>query len=376
MKTRARDLGIRFNGSPGKFNALTDVPGVEVGFRTIQEGDGPVRVGNGPIRTGVTAILPRGKRETPSKIYAGVHSFNGNGEMTGSHWIKDAGYFLSPICLTNTHSVGIAHHATVKWMIQQYRDYYQAEHNFAMPVIAETYDGILNDICGQHVHEEHVFEALNSARSGPVAEGSVGGGTGMISYEFKAGTGTSSRTITLGGRDFTVGALVQSNFGTRDDLMIRGVPVGRLMQEGKFLARIREQKEMGSIIAVIGTDVPMIPVQLQRLARRATLGMARTGTIGGHGSGDIFLAFSTANGSEPGRDAGTSVVRFEALDEDRLVDTVYRAAVRAVEEAIINAIVAGETMSSIKPSGFDVQGIDHQKLRNIMAAHAASLSSL
>jgi len=368
---RSRDLGIPFRGTPGKFNAITDVPGVEVGFSTIMEGEGPVTVGAGPVRTGVTAILPRGRQPAPAKIWAGCHSFNGNGEMTGTHWISDAGYFLSPICITNTHSVGVAHHATVRWMINQYKDFYQAEHNFAMPVIAETYDGILNDICGQHVREEHVFEALDGARTGPVDEGNVGGGTGMTAYEFKAGTGTSSRTVAIGGRDFTVGALVQANFGVRDNLMIRGVPVGQQMQEGKYLEAMRVNKEQGSIIVIIGTDIPLLPVQLQRLAKRATLGMARTGTIGGHGSGDIFLAFSTANELPPSTDAGKGVIRLDVLDEDLHIDTVYQAAVRSVEEAIINAIVAGKSMSTVKPTGFEVPGIDHQELREVMAAYPA-----
>ena len=375
MTPRSRDLGIPFRGTPGKFNAITDVPGVEVGFSTIMEGEGPVTVGAGPVRTGVTAVLPRGRQPAPAKIWAGCHSFNGNGEMTGTHWINDAGYFLSPICITNTHSVGVAHHATARWMINQYKDFYQEEHNFAMPVIAETYDGILNDICGQHVHEAHVFEALDAARSGPITEGSVGGGTGMIAYEFKAGSGTSSRIMTVGDQTYTVGALVQANFGTRDDLVIRGVPVGREMQDSKFHDLLRDREEMGSIIVIIGTDVPLQPVQLQRIAKRATLGMARTGTIGGHSSGDIFLAFSTANEISLAAKSTNDVLKIEVLNEERHINLVYRAAVQCVEEAIINAIVAGRTMSAVKPTGFEVRGIDHEELQAVMTRYGRTAES-
>jgi D-aminopeptidase len=222
VKPRARDLGLPFDGVTGKFNAITDVAGVEVGFTTLIEGEGAVEVGRGPIRTGVTAILPRGKRNKPSPIWAGQFNLNGNGEMTGTHWINEAGYFISPICITNTHSVGMVHHATVGWMIDQYPGFFQNDHGWAMPVIAETYDGLTNDICGRHLKEEHGLNALNSAASGFVAEGNVGGGTGMITYEFKGGTGTSSRRVRIGSEDYTVGILVQSNFGARTDLNIRG----------------------------------------------------------------------------------------------------------------------------------------------------------
>jgi D-aminopeptidase len=367
MTVRARDLGLPFQGETGEQNAITDVPGVEVGFTTIIEGEGPVSVGAGPIRTGVTAILPRGRRESPRYVWAGHHSFNGNGEMTGTHWIDEAGCFLSPICITNTHAIGIAHHATVKWMIDHYREHYQEGHAWAMPVVAETYDGLLNDICGLHVKEEHVLAALNSAASGPVAEGNVGGGTGMISYEFKAGTGTSSRRFTIGETDYTIGVLVQSNLGARHDFTVLGVPVGKELQEGKVFEQARRQ-EMGSIIVVIGTDIPLNPLQLRRIAKRATLGMARTGTSGGHGSGDIFLAFSTANESGPSGAGGKSpdIYRFDVLNEDLHIDTVYRHAVHAVEEAIINAVVAGRSLSAVKPAGFDVPELDHDALRAVM----------
>nr|WP_260842008.1 P1 family peptidase [Siminovitchia fortis] len=282
----ARDLGLPFPGVTGTYNAITDIPGVEVGFSTVIDGEGPVDIGRGPIRTGVTAILPRGKKERMQPIWAGFYGLNGNGEMTGTHWINDGGYFLSPICLTNTHSVGIAHHATVKWMINQYEEQYRDEHLWAMPVIAETYDGVLNDINGQHIQEEHVMAAIQSAESGPVAEGNVGGGTGMICYEFKGGTGTSSRVVNIGGEPYAVGALVQANHGIRDWLTILGVPVGEHLSENKVLSA-----EQGSIDVIIGTDIPMLPHQLKRVAKRAAIGIGRNGTPGGNDSGDISLAF-------------------------------------------------------------------------------------
>lgn len=360
-KARAREIGIDFPGTPGKYNAITDVSGIEVGFSTI----------NGPgIQTGVTAILPRGRDANPVYLWAGQHTLNGNGEMTGCHWIHDAGYFMSPICITNTHSVGITHHATLKWMIQQYPSFFKKGYHFVMPVIAETYDGILNDINGLHVTESHVLEALNSAKTGAVAEGNVGGGNGMISYEFKAGTGTSSRQINIEGNDYTVGVLVQSNFGARQDLSIRGVPVGQNLNEGTILDTIRE-KEMGSIIVIIATDVPLIPTQLTRVAKRASLGVARTGTIGGNGSGDIFLAFSTANSWPPQKDASPTM----PLDvlRDQHLDVVYRAARDAVEESIVNALMAGENSVAVRPKGMKVNAIDHEALQRVMSIYQPSL---
>jgi D-aminopeptidase len=258
VKPRARDLGLPFDGVTGKFNAITDVAGVEVGFTTLIDGEGAVEVGKGPIRTGVTAILPRGKRDTVSPIWAGQFNLNGNGEMTGTHWIHEAGYFISPICITNTHSVGMVHHATVGWMIDQYPRFFLDDHAWAMPVVAETYDGLTNDICGRHINEEHVLKALNSAASGWVAEGNVGGGTGMITYEFKGGTGTASRKVIIGSEEYTVGTLVQSNFGSRKDLNILGVPVGRHWPENSVISEI-SQHETGSIIVIIGTDIPVLP---------------------------------------------------------------------------------------------------------------------
>ena len=365
-KRRARDLGLPFEGTPGAYNAITDIAGVEVGFTTLIEGEGPVQVGKGPIRTGVTAILPRGKREKPGPIWAGHFNLNGNGEMTGTHWINEAGYFNSPICITNTHSVGMVHHAVVGWMIDQYKGFLQDGHGWAMPVVAETYDGLTNDICGRHIHEEHVLAAIKTAASGVVAEGNVGGGTGMVTYEFKGGTGTASRLVSIGSADYTVGVLVQSNFGTRKDLRILGVPVGRHMPENAVYTEIRAS-ETGSIIVIIGTDIPMLPIQLRRVAKRAAIGIGRTGTPGGNYSGDIFLAFSTANDFDLPNMHGLQPFKF-TLDyfNDHYFDDIYRATVQAIEEAVVNAMIAAESMTTVKPAGYTVDAIDHNRLRQIM----------
>ena len=342
------------------------MPGVEVGYTTLLEDDAPLIVGEGPVRTGVTAILPRGKRDAPSPIWAGQHDLNGNGEMTGVHWIHEAGYFLGPICLTNTHSVGIVHHAAVKWMVRQYPEHFLEDHAWAMPVVAETYDGETNDICGQHVKEEHAIAANGSAASGIIAEGNVGGGTGMLTYGFKGGTGTASRVIELDERAYTVGVLVQSNFGTRAELTILGVPVGLELPETGPIAEPRGA-ERGSIIAVIGTDVPLLPIQLRRVAKRATLGIARTGTSGDNDSGDLFLAFSVANdiGAVPASQPQPALHSFEFID-DAHCDLVYQATVQAVEEAVINAMLAARDMSSVKPAGRTFEAIDAEALRAVM----------
>ena len=365
-KPRARDLGLPFNGIPGKFNAITDIPGVAVGFSTLIQGEGEVEIGKGPIRTGVTVILPRGKCDTPGPIWAGHFNLNGNGEMTGTHWINEAGYFISPICITNTHSVGIAHHATVGWMIDQYQDFFQRGHAWAMPVVAETYDGLTNDINGRHVKEKHVLAALNSADSGPVPEGNVGGGTGMLTFEFKGGTGTSSRVVKIGADEYAIGVLVQSNFGSRKDLNILGVPVGKHWSENAVFSEITG-RETGSIIVIIGTDLPLLPIQLRRIAKRAAIGIGRTGTPGGNYSGDIFLAFSIANEIELPSMVAEQPVKY-ALNyiNDHYFDDIYGAAVQAVEEAIINAMIAAESMTTIKPAGFTVEAIDHNRLRAFM----------
>jgi len=372
-KPRARDLGLPFDGLTGKFNAITDVAGVEVGFTTLIEGEGSVQVGKGPVRTGVTAILPRGKRERPGPIWAGHFNLNGNGEMTGTHWINEAGYFISPICITNTHSVGMAHHAVVGWMIDQYKSFLQDDHGWAMPVVAETYDGLTNDICGRHLKEEHVLSALKSAASGFVAEGNVGGGTGMMTYEFKGGTGTASRIVPIGSTEYTVGVLVQSNFGARRDLKILGVPVGRHMPENAVYREINAH-ETGSIIVIIGTDIPMLPIQLRRVAKRAAIGIGRTGTPGGNYSGDIFLAFSTANDIDLPNMHGQQPTNY-TLDyiNDHYFDDIYRATVQAVEEAVVNAMIAAESMTTVKPAGYTLEAIDHNRLRKIMSQYSIKL---
>lgn len=368
-KNRARDLGLPFKGMPGPLNAITDVPGVEVGFTTIQKQHPTLEVGVGPINTGVTAILPRGLEDNPKPVWAATFDLNGNGEMTGSHWINDAGYFIGPVCITNTHSVGMVHHATTKWMTKQYREMFIDNHGWAMPVVAETYDGPTNDICGQHVTEEHVMQALASAASGPVAEGNVGGGTGMQTYEFKGGTGTSSRAIKVADRDFTVGALVQSNFGMRSELNLLGVPVGEHITDNAWLSEVMGH-DQGSIVVNIGTDVPLSPSQLSRLAKRGAMGIARTGSPGGHYSGDLVLAFSVANEIDIPALGQHQPACFEGeyLNEAHL-DVVYQAAVQAVEEAIINAMVAAETMAVVKPAGYALPAIDHDKLCAIMAKY-------
>lgn len=365
-KVRARDLGLPLKGKTGKWNAITDIPGVEVGYTTVIKGSGDLIVGKGPVCTGVTAILPRGRQKTPQPIWAGQFDLNGNGELTGSHWIKDAGYFASPICITNTHSVGIAHHATTAWMIDQHKEHFQNTHTWALPVIAETYDGILNDICGQHITSEHVLNALNTADTGMVDEGNVGGGTGMQSYEFKGGTGTSSRLINIEGEEYTVAALVQSNFGLRSEFTVCGVPVGEHITENAILSEVTGH-ETGSVIVILGTDIPMLPSQLQRLAKRGAIGISRTGSYGGHFSGDIMLAFSTANEIDM-PPLGAKQPRSFNLEciNDAHLDLIYEAAVQAVEESVLNAMVAAESMATVKPTNRILEAIDHQALRDIM----------
>jgi L-aminopeptidase/D-esterase-like protein len=351
MKPRARDLGLPFPGTPGPFNAITDVPGVAVGFTTLTD---PAR----HMRTGVTAILPRPGRDA-RPVLAGQATLNGNGEMTGTHWINDAGYFLGPVCITNTHGVGAVHHGATRWMIDTYANHF-AGHAWAMPVIAETYDGVLNDINAMHVTPDHAIAALKAAASGPVAEGSTGGGNGMIAYEFKGGTGTSSRRVPLGGTTYTIAALVQANHGIRPWLTILGKPVGQLMPEGSF-----RSSEMGSIIVILATDAPLSPLSLRHIARRAGLGLARGGTPGGNSSGDIFLAFSTADAGPMPQEAPLLLTRQELNPEH--LDPLYLAAVEAVEESVVNALVAGEDAPTIKPQGHIVRAIDTNRLRALFA---------
>jgi len=346
-KPRARDLGVPFDGAPGPLNAITDIAGVEVGQTTLLRGEGRLVVGEGPVRTGVTAILPRG-RDNRAPVFAGWFSLNGNGEMTGTAWVDESGVLDGPVVLTNTHSVGVARDAVIAWQVKHSRP---GEVWWSLPVVAETWDGWLNDINGFHVKPEHVFAAIDAARGGPVDEGGVGGGTGMICHEFKGGIGTASR---LAGH-YTVGVLVQANYGVRDELRIAGAPVGREIPEGTF-----KPKETGSIIIVIATDAPLLPHQLKRMAKRATLGLARVGSYSGDGSGDLFLAFSTAN-AVPTREQRSSQV--ELLSND-VIDPLFLATVRATEEAIVNALVAGETMKG--RDDHVILGLPHDRLREIL----------
>jgi L-aminopeptidase/D-esterase-like protein len=360
-KPRGRQLGLPFTGRTGSNNAITDVAGIGVGFRTIIENE-PRPGRERPTRTGVTAILPHMDSETPVPVYAGIHRFNGNGEMTGTHWIEDGGYFLGPVVITNTHGVGMAHHATIKWMIDRYASTYQTDDFlWIMPVIAETYDGALNDINGLHVSETDVRAALDSVSVGPVQEGNCGGGTGMITYGFKGGTGTSSRIVEFDGRSYTIGTLVQANHGQRDWLTISGVPIGQHMRDGTPQSQLQER---GSIIVVIATDLPLAPHQLKRLARRAAIGIGRNGTPGGNNSGDIFLAFSTAN-AHPMAHRASGHLSLEIVNDEPL-DPVYMAAVDSVEEAVVNAMLAAEDMGGTPYDRFRIQAIPHERLAELI----------
>ncbi|WP_434617317.1 P1 family peptidase [Tabrizicola sp. M-4] len=352
-RPRARDLGLPFPGTPGRWNAITDVPGVRVGFCTLTD---PAR----KMRTGVTAILPREDAGRPVPVWAGHYALNGNGEMTGTHWIDDAGYFIGPVCITNTHGIGAVHHGVTRWMIETYESHFRDGHAWAMPVVAETYDGLLNDINALHVTPDHAIAALRAAKSGPVEEGSSGGGNGMICYEFKGGTGTASRVVEIGGTGWTMGALVQANHGQRPWLRILGRPVGELMPED----RLRD-KEAGSIIVVLATDAPLSGLSLRQIAKRAALGIGRGGTPGGNSSGDIFLALSVANPGPMPQEGPVVQVR-EALNPEHL-DPLYLAAVEAVEEAVVNAMVAGEDVPTVKPEGKIVRALDTERLRRIFA---------
>ena len=354
---RARDLGISFDGMPGPFNAITDVKGVEVGYATLISGDGGLQVGRGPVRTGVTAILPRGK-DFRDPVFGGWFALNGNGEMTGTTWVEESGFVEGPIMITNTHSVGVVRDAVIAW---QYRNRNHPQ-SWGLPIVAETHDGDLNDINGFHVRPEHVFQAIESAAPGAVAEGNVGGGTGMISYEFKGGTGTSSRVLPGKYGNYTVGVLVQANHGQRFQLQIAGVPVGREITEDAAESHGEDlYNEQGSIIIVIATDAPLISHQLKRLARRAALGMARTGGTAMNGSGDIFIAFSTANPGAAFPEGG--VGKIEMLSNEEMNPLIY-ATVLATEEAIINALIAAETMTGI--NGHTVRALSHERLREVM----------
>ena len=347
QKPRARDLGVPFNGTTGINNAITDVKGVEVGYSTIVSGNGENIIGKGPVRTGVTAIFPRGKAKKFSPVYANWYSLNGNGEMTGTTWVTESGFLETPIMITNTNSVGVVRDAVLKWYVDT--DWYNGEDWwYTYPVVAETYDGFLNDIYGFHIKEENVLEAINNASSGKIAEGNVGGGTGMMCLGFKGGTGTSSRIVKIKDSTYTVGVIVQSNFGGKRNFTVAGVPVGRELKDTlnyvyKSPPKSRRKEGDGSIIVIVATDAPFLPHQLKRIVQRVPLGIGIVGGRGSNGSGDIFLAFSTANENAFSRDETRTV---ESYSND-LISPFFDATVQAVEEAIINAMVAAETMEGI-----------------------------
>jgi D-aminopeptidase len=353
-KPRARDLGVPFDGTPGPLNAITDVKGVEVGESTIIRGEGKLVVGKGPVRTGVTAVLPRGERSNDDPVFAGWFSQNGNGEMTGTTWVEESGFLEGPVMITNTHSVGTVRDAVIAWRVR-HGGADQSGYWWSLPVVAETWDGELNDVNGFHVKAENVDEALGSAREGVVAEGNVGGGTGMVCYGFKGGIGTASRRLAEAAGGYTVGALVQCNCGRKADLLIAGVPVGR-----EIAGKGTRDEDSGSIIIVVATDAPLLPHQLKRLARRATMGLARTGSSSGNGSGDIFIAFSTAN---PGAAATKGTVTPTMLPNDRM-NPLFSATVQAVEEAIVNAMVGAETMTGA--NGVTVRALPHDELQKAL----------
>ena len=357
---RARDLGIPFDGMPGQFNAITDVAGVEVGYTTLISGQGKLVVGKGPVRTGVTAIIPRGHDSLNDPVYAGVFSLNGNGEMTGTHWMEESGFLEGPVVITNTHSVGVARDAVIAWRVK-HGAADTTGYWWSLPVVAETWDGWLNDVNGFHVKPEHVFHALDTAHGGTIEEGSVGGGTGMICYEFKGGSGTASRKIDISvGKDkpaqnYIVGVFVQANCGRRPQLTIAGVPVGKEIPGSVY------KEETGSIIIVIATDAPLLPNQLKRLGRRASLGLARTGSISGNGSGDLFIAFSTANPNVANPDQITHAI--QTIPND-LLDPIFSGVVQATEEAIMNALVDNQTMNGA--NSHRVDALPHDRLREIL----------
>ena len=376
-KPRARDVGVPFDGTPGTLNAITDVGGVEVGHVTLISGEGKLVVGKGPVRTGVTVVHPRGRTST-DPVFASWFSLNGNGEMTGTAWVEESGFLEGPVAITNTHSVGVVRDAVIEWMVRR-----PSAQPWALPMVAETFDGPLNDVNGFHVRREHAFNALDAARTGGVAEGSVGGGTGMRCFGFKGGIGTSSRRLAVTSGGYTVGVLVQCNAGRRAELRVAGVPVGREISDltlcvtapvtGSGLASglgvcdatasapVDERREgMGSIIVVVATDAPLMPQQLRRLAVRAALGVGVAGGRGENSSGDLIVAFSTAN---PGARRDTGVVSPRMLSNDAM-NPLFYATVQATEEAIMNAMVAAETMTGA--DGVRVYGIPHERLRGAL----------
>ena len=357
---RARDLGVPFDGTPGPLNAITDVAGVLVGHTTLMSGSGKLKVGQGPIRTGVTALLPRGRDSLLDPVFAAWFSQNGNGEMTGTAWIEESGFLEGPVMITNTHSVGVVRDATIQWRVA-HGTADTTGYWWSLPVVAETWDGWLNDVNGFHVKPEHVFHALDTAQAGAVQEGSVGGGTGMICNGYKGGIGTASRRLDNKDGGYTIGVLVQCNYGTRDNLRIAGINVGREIPAPEPYVFIpSDLAEHGSIIVIVATDAPLLAHQLKRLARRVTLGLGRNGSISGNESGDIFVAFSTAN---PGAAAEGHVVDLKMLPNDSL-DPVFRATVEATEEAVVNAMVAAHDMVGV--DDHRVIGLPHEQLRAVL----------
>ena len=361
-RPRSRDLGVPFDGTPGPLNAITDVAGVTVGHSTIIAGQGKLVVGQGPVRTGVTAVFPRGATNG-DPVFGGWFTLNGNGEMTGTTWLEESGFLAGPVMITNTHSVGVVRDAVIEWLVRK-----GFQFDWSLPVVAETWDGALNDINGFHVTKQHVFAALDSAHGGPVAEGNVGGGTGMICNAFKGGIGTASRRLPVDRGGYTVGVLVQCNYGSRARLSIAGVPVGQEIPDllpcydsipGVARAGSRRcvDGDKGSIIIVIATDAPLLPHQLKRIAKRAALGVGRLGGTGGNPSGDIFVAFSTANPGSARPDVNATLTM---LPNER-ISSLFEATIQATEEAIVNAMVAAETMTGI--NGVRVYALPHERLR-------------
>ena len=360
QKSRARDIGVPFDGAPGPLNAITDIAGVEVGHTTLVSGEGPLVVGKGPVRTGVTAVLPRGKESANIPVFAGWFSQNGNGEMTGTAWIEESGFLEGPVMITNTHSVGVVRDAVIKWRVDRGTPD-PSGYWWSLPVVAETWDGWLNDINGFHVKFEHAFKALDSAAGGRVAEGNVGGGTGMICYGFKGGIGTSSRLAKAGQATYTVGVLLQANFGGRSQLTVAGVPVGREISNSPAYSGLPGATfDVGSVIVVVATDAPLLPHQLKRLTRRVTMGIARTGSVSGNGSGDLFIAFSTANADAC---RSESLAQAQMLANGQL-DPIFTAVVQATEESVINALVAAETMTG--QSGHRAVALPHDRLQDAL----------
>ena len=355
-KPRARDLGVPFDGTPGPNNAITDVRGVEVGHTTLISGEGKLVVGKGPVRTGVTAIHPRGKNSNDA-VFAAWFTLNGNGEMTGTTWVDDSGFLNGPVMITNTHSVGVVRDAVIAWKVKHGSPDMEG-YWWSLPVVAETWDGYLNDINGFHVRAEDAFHALDVSHSGPVEEGNVGGGTGMICNDFKGGIGTSSRVLDAKDGGYAIGVLVQCNYGSREQLRIAGINVGREISEHTIW-----QTDVGSIIVVLATDAPLIPTQLKRIARKISLGLGRDGSYSGDGSGDIFIAFSTAN---PGAVGSKGLHQIAMLPNDSL-NPIFLATVQATEEAVVNAMVAAETMTGV--NNHTVIALPHDRLREVLKKH-------